>query len=127
MGGAAGRGRRIRRQLLQGLMLAALAAGLSLPAGARTSLNDPTQPTGTVAGHRSPAGHWHLSSTLVGPGRRVAVINGHTLGEGDRLGPARVKRIDHGRVQLNVDGRTLILHLVPQDARRKTARKRSKP
>ena len=94
----------------------ATAALLWLAAGALSSqahgFSDPTAPTNL---HGAPQGAgqrgWDLSSTLVTNGRRVAVINGIPLREGERVGGARVVRISKSKVVLRTANRDITLYL----------------
>ncbi|MGB5537245.1 MAG: general secretion pathway protein GspB [Thiogranum sp.] len=101
------------RKLIGALLL--LGPGL---AGSVHALKDPTQPTdpGSYFGSaESRAGNsWSLQSILSSPQRRIAVINGTRVKEGDRIGSARVVRIHDSHVLLNTSGRTLTLHLFPE-------------
>lgn len=82
------------------------------------ALKDPTQPTdpGNYYGssRKHSATSWSLQSILSSPQRRIAVINGTRVKEGDRIGPARVVRIRDSHVLLNTGGRTLTLRLFPE-------------
>jgi MSHA biogenesis protein MshK len=81
-------------------------------------LSDPTRPTDPAAyfGARKAvsAGSWSLQSILLASDRRIAVINGKRVQEGDRIGSARVVRIRDSQVLLDTGGRSLILHLLPE-------------
>ena len=86
-------------------------------AGNAHALKDPTQPTDPnnyfgSAESRSD-NNWALQSILSSPQRRIAVINGTRVKEGDRIGSARVVRIRDSHVVLNTRGRTLTLRLFP--------------
>jgi MSHA biogenesis protein MshK len=87
-------------------------------AGNAHALKDPTQPTdpknyfGSAESHSDSS--WSLQSILSSPQRRIAVINGTRVKEGERIGSARVVRIHDSRVLLNSRGRTLTLHLLPE-------------
>ena len=87
-------------------------------AGNAHALKDPTQPTdpqnyfGSAESHSGSS--WSLQSILSSPQRRIAVINGTRVKEGDRVGSARVVRIHESHVLLNTSGRTLTLHLFPE-------------
>jgi hypothetical protein len=76
------------------------------------SLSDPTAPVtrGGPAGQRAQR-HWQLQSTLVGAERRVAVINGAVVTEGDTVDGAFVHTIDYTTVLLEANGRPLRLRL----------------
>ena len=95
--------------------LAALAAVMACSqAGA---LQDPTRPTDASAyfGENSAQpGGWSLQSILSSPKRRIAIINGTSVREGDRIGAARVIRIRETQVILKTGGRDLTLHLLPE-------------
>ena len=90
-------------------------------AGSVHALKDPTQPTdpanyfGTAESGNT--ANWSLQSILSSPQRRIAVINGTRVREGDRLGSARVVRIRDSHVLLNNRGRTLTLHLFPESVK----------
>jgi hypothetical protein len=59
------------------------------------------------------ADHWQLGSILIGPQRRVAVINGRPLSVGDQIGAAKVMAIEPGQVHLRRGSRTIVLELLP--------------
>jgi len=52
-----------------------------------------------------------LSAILYSPKRRVAVVNGRPVSEGERVNGATVRRIGRGRVELELDGEILRLTL----------------
>ncbi len=85
-----------------------------LLAGNAYALNDPTRPTDPAlyfgGGN---AGGWTLQSILFSDDRRIAIINGKRVQEGDRIGSARVARIQDSQVVLKTRGRTLKLKLRP--------------
>lgn len=91
------------------------------PTGSALALKDPTQPTDPAnyfgGGKNKSAGSWSLQSILSSPRRRIAVINGTRVKEGDRIGSARVVRITNSHVLLNASGRMLTLHLFPEPLR----------
>jgi MSHA biogenesis protein MshK len=96
------------------LALCALLA--ALPAGA-AALVDPTRPASqdpAAAVHPgTPRRGWTLDSTLVAPDRRVAVINGKRVGEGESVDGARVIQIRQLDVLLLAAGRRVTLRLLP--------------
>ena len=89
----------------------------SVLAGSVHALTDPTRPTDPGSYFGSAESHadrdWFLQSILSSPQRRIAVINGTRVREGDQIGSARVVRIHDSHVLLNSRGRTLTLHLYP--------------
>ncbi|MGD8842871.1 MAG: general secretion pathway protein GspB [Gammaproteobacteria bacterium] len=99
------------------LALAATVASVSAWA-----LQDPTRPTdpahyfGTETMRDKPT--WALQSVLSSPDRRVAVINGVRVREGDRIGMARVVSIRPAAVVLKTDYRTVTLRLWPAGRRK---------
>lgn len=99
------------------LIAALLLLGTAL-AGNVHALTDPTRPTdpGNYFGNAENRSDrsWFLQSILSSPQRRIAVINGTRVREGDRIGSARVVRIRDSHVLLQSRGRTLTLHLFPE-------------
>ena len=86
-------------------------------------LKDPTRPAGhhssaLKASGTKAAPRWVLSSTLIAPARRLATINGKTVGVGQRVGAARVVAIDPSRVALREGDKEIILELLPVDIKR---------
>ena len=75
-------------------------------------LIDPAAYFGT--GNNTDSSAWALQSILFASDRRIAVINGTRVKEGDRIGSARVVRIRDSQVLLDTGGRRLTLHLLPQ-------------
>ncbi len=82
------------------------------------ALQDPTRPTQTAL-YLSPsaplasADKWTLNSTLVANDRRVAVINGNHVSEGESIGGARVLKIRKTDVLIQAPGRRITLQLIP--------------
>lgn len=77
-------------------------------------LHDPMRPfaprtPGEVT--RKTESGYALSAILYSADRRVAVVNGEAVSEGDRVGAARIRRIARGEVELELDGRILRLAL----------------
>ncbi len=95
----------------------ALLLGLAVSASAY-ALKDPTQPTDPANYFGYPTNpsdsSWSLQSILSAPQRRIAVINGTRVREGDRIGAARVVRIHNSGVVLDSNGRRLTLDLFQQ-------------
>jgi len=60
-----------------------------------------------------PSSAWTLQSILSAADRRIAIINGTRVREGDRIGSARVVSIKSSRVILNTGKQTLTLQLLP--------------
>jgi len=81
------------------------------------ALQDPTRPTDPAlyfgANHRPDGSAWTLQSILSAPDRRIAIINGTRVREGDRIGGARVVSIRTSHVVLNTGKRKLTLQLFP--------------
>ena len=90
---------------------------ICVAAGAQ-AIHDPTRPTDASAffGKNTADSNveWKLQSILYAQDRRVAVINGTRVHEGDRIGSAKVMRISSTHVLLKTGGSTLTLHLLPK-------------
>lgn len=105
-------------RIVAALMLALLCGG----AGAET-LGDPMRPWQRAAAP-APVGNrgvYDLSAILYSSQRRVAVINGRSVSEGDRIGAARVTRIERRSLELDERGRRIRLVLSPATSRPKEA------
>lgn len=117
-----------RWALLRGpaLLAALLLAGT---AAAEAPLRDPTLPSNPsvfAATPRTHAGRWRLTSTLVGPHRRLAVINGRTVTQGQQFEGARILAIGNGEVRVRSRGHTVTLRVLSGTAVRKQ-RSRTEP
>jgi len=83
-----------------------------------TSLEDPTRPNNHSVFAITPVpdvkeDDWKLHSTLIAPDRRIAVINGEQVSEGDSVGGAKVLQIRHSSVLIQTRERNFTLHLFP--------------
>jgi len=102
-----------------------------LATSALATLEDPTRPPTTAAAVAVQANtpgnnpRWVLTSTLVSPQRRTAVINGRLLAIGERIDGARVTEIQADSVRLRVDGREVSLMMLSQTVKKPTKKKRS--
>lgn len=101
------------------------AALFSLSAGAG-ELADPMEPPEyrdreKPVAKKPPTVHYTLTSTFIAPERRVAIINGRRVSEGDWVGGARVVEIQPSSVRLVRRGRAYRLSLVPLATKRPVA------
>lgn len=80
------------------------------------ALHDPTRPTDPAdyfgGGNRSNSS-WSLQSILSAADRRIAIINGTRVREGDLIGSAKVISISESKVVLNTGGQRFTLRLLP--------------
>jgi MSHA biogenesis protein MshK len=96
-----------------GLLALTLLCGFSIGNRAM-ALYDPTRPTDPAlyfGQHTASNAAWTLQSILSSADRRIAIINGTPVREGDRIGSARVVSIQPSRVVLNTGKRNLTLKL----------------
>jgi MSHA biogenesis protein MshK len=97
--------------------LAAVALLLAtLPVAAQQGLGDPTRPTALAEPQAAPvqAGpRWRLQSTLVADTRRLAIINGKTVAQGDRIDGALVREVRQEGVTLEIAGQRVELRMLP--------------
>lgn len=88
----------------------------------RTALVDPTRPpyaSGEAnANESAPPPGPRLQSVLISPTRRVAVISGSTVVQGEKYGGATVAAITEGAVLLRYADRKETLHLIPDVVKR---------
>ena len=100
---------------LAGSLIAIVVLFVSLPVAA---LQDPTKPPGTEApgGRSQPVRSLSLDSIVYGQDRKVAVIEGEALREGQGANGIRVRKIHQDRVEVLDRGnaRTLYLDKLPQ-------------
>ncbi|MEO8716972.1 MAG: MSHA biogenesis protein MshK [Burkholderiales bacterium] len=86
-------------------------------AGQRAALVDPTRPPNapgdSSAQESAPPPGPQLQSVLISPTRRVAVISGDTVIQGEKYGGATVVAITEGAVLLRYADRNQTLHLIP--------------
>ncbi|MDE2088564.1 MAG: general secretion pathway protein GspB [Gammaproteobacteria bacterium] len=101
----------MRRRALSVMLLAGALCG---PA-ARADLTDPTRPPDyqLPANTATAAQPWVLTSTLISPSRRLAVINGRVYAAGDVVGGAKIMAIEPYAVLLSRAGRTFTIRLLP--------------
>jgi hypothetical protein len=96
-------------------VLALLLLLAPVAAAAEGRLGDPTRPTSLSEPDESaPAAQgprWRLQSTLIADDRRVAVINGRTVSQGERIEGATLLEVRSDGVTLQQDGQRLVLHL----------------
>ena len=97
------------------LCLCLLAVLRTAPA---TTLADPTQPSGTPQMGASGPGGWRLSATHITPAKRLAIINGTPVAEGDLIGSARVLRVSHAQVKLEAQGEIVTLRLLQAEVKK---------
>ncbi|MGD8785586.1 MAG: hypothetical protein PVG75_14170 [Thioalkalispiraceae bacterium] len=86
-------------------------------------LKDPTRPPSHRSSGYGQAGtkaapRWTLSSTLIAPARRLATINGKTVGVGQNIAGAKVIAIEPTRVALLNGNKRIILKLTPVDIKK---------
>jgi len=89
----------------------------------QAQLDDPTRPVNivnTTTSATAVTSSWDLSSILVSPQRRVAIINGKTVKSGETLAGAKVLMINETSVKLKYRGEIILLKLFPHSV--KTAR-----
>lgn len=80
------------------------------------ALNDPTRPTNPAdyfGGGIRDNSTWSLQSILSAADRRIAIINGTRVREGDLIGSAKVISISEAKVVLNTGGQRFTLRLLP--------------
>ena len=96
---------------------------LMISPSVHAQLDDPTRPANianTTSSATEVTSSWDLSSILVSPQRRVAIINGKTMKLGETLVGAKVLMINETSVKLKYRGEIIVLKLFPDSV--KTAR-----
>ena len=93
--------------------IAALLALLFAPSAlADTDLRDPMRPQRAgVTGATQAEQRFDVTAILYSDGRRVAVLNGQPVRDGDRIGDARIVAIDPGAVRIAYRGEIVTARL----------------
>ena len=99
-------------------MILALGVISLMPLVLAISLEDPTRPNNHSVYAITPVpdvkeDDWKLHSTLIAPDRRIAVINGEHVSEGESVDGAKVLQIRHSSVLIQTRERNFTLHLFP--------------
>lgn len=100
------------------LLVLTLFAFSATPALMAETLADPMRPptagsSGTVHSSKKAVQYYHLSSILISPSHRSAIINGKRVSAGESVGRARVTEIRGNEVTLSIAGKTRTLTLIP--------------
>jgi MSHA biogenesis protein MshK len=107
---------RLKRRFAGSLALLVFGLGFGWPAFGQGSLADPTRPPVLVPGSATGAVQktmkWKLTSTLIGPQRRVAVINGRAVRLGGNIDGAVLVAVEPGRASLRYGGRMVQVELM---------------
>ncbi len=74
-------------------------------------LRDPTRPAFATAVVKVPGAQFSVSAIFIADMRRVAVVNGQLVGEGDEVAGARVEHIEPGLLTLRYRGKLLTARL----------------
>jgi MSHA biogenesis protein MshK len=98
-----------------GVMLLSFGWGDSHPVFGGQTLTDPTRPPVSTVGKGAKKAQgpskWRLSSTIIGPQRRVAVINDQAVQVGARIDGAELLAVEPGSAVLLRGGRKIHLKL----------------
>jgi hypothetical protein len=84
---------------------------------AEPAMHDPTQPFRAAPGGETtvpaygPQPRFRVTAVIVSPTRRVAIVNGKPVQEGQQIGGAEVVKIDGRSVQLREGNREFVVQL----------------
>ena len=96
----------------------ALLCGLGMVPSARAELGDPTRPpdisTVSVESLESGEAPFRVSSILMAPGRKIAIVNESRVEVGDEVGGATVSEINAQAVLLEMGGEEIELRISGQ-------------
>lgn len=98
------------------LALACLVLIARCASAAEPALHDPTEPFrpapgGSGGASAAPQPRFKLTAVLISPTRRVAIVNGKPLQEGQRVAGAELVKIDPRSVQLRDGNRDFVVQL----------------
>jgi len=111
----------------------AAAFALLCTAPVRAELGDPTRPADYKKQSEAPqaaavvAEKWALTSVLISPQRRVAIVNGRAVQEGDTVGSSRIVQIRTSEVLLQRDGKQIVVSLLPSAVKTTKHQKNNTP
>lgn len=102
--------------MIRNAALVLFCLGFCSSAFGQQPLSDPTRPvilSGAAMGARAEKPRqWKLTSTLIAPQRRVAVINDQVLTVGQKIDGAKLVAVRPGSVLLHQAGQTIQLKLI---------------
>lgn len=81
-------------------------------------LRDPTRPYSVRSFVSDDAATFNVSAIFVSQKRRVAIVNGQRVTEGDQVNGATVVEIRKDGIRLNLDGKSLTTRLLPAGLRK---------
>lgn len=100
-------------------VLLAVPVLLSTPAVA-DDMSDPMRPpaSGSATQRTTTQPRWTVTGILISPERKLAMINDRLLGIGEKVDGARIRNIYGNGVELDIDGRSVILRPITGSLRR---------
>ena len=109
----------MRKCLLMLTVTTALLLGVVTTANAEPD-RDPTRPYSqeSIASPGSRSTAFNVSAILVSETRRVAIVNGRRVIEGDSINGAVVVEINKDALRLNLNGKELTMRLLPAGLRK---------
>lgn len=100
------------------LMVAAMLLIGPLQLAAAESLRDPTRPYSARAASPGDPASFVVTAVFVSKERRVAIINGQRVVEGNEVGGATVVEIQRQQIRLNLNGKEITARLLPATSRK---------
>ncbi len=104
--------------MFRSFLVLALLCGLGVVPSARAELGDPTRPpdisTVTVESLESGNAPFRVSSILMAPGRKIAIVNDSRVEIGDEVDGATVSEINAQAVLLELGGEEIELRIAGQ-------------
>ena len=109
-------------------LLIALLQGITQAGNAQQpALKDPMQPYRPPSAAQSVSGGWRLTSIVRSGERRVAVLNGKALREGDSINGAVVEAIEAWQVRLKRAEKSIVIPLRRSKVSSDTIQREAKP
>jgi len=101
-----------------GILMLGVSGSMNAAAELPGNLVDPTRPLGDLTTWQIPPSDLILTSVMITKKKRVAVINGEQIVEGQNIGGAEVVSIQPGRVMLRRGNRSEELKVHQYDVKR---------
>ena len=111
----------------RGLLIALLQGIAQAGTAQQPALKDPMQPYTPPSAAQTASGGWRLTNIVRAGERRVAVLNGKAVREGDSINGARIEAIEAWQVRLKRGEKSIVIPLRRSKVSDDTIQREAKP